>query len=74
MSASGGKAAVHPWLVRRIKQVAYRMSALIESGHSNAWKLEVLTGSFRPKAAVRRGAQQVLVREIPIFHMRKTLK
>jgi hypothetical protein len=53
MSASGGKAAVHPWLVRRIKQVANRMSALIESGHSNAWKLQVLTGSFRPEADVQ---------------------
>jgi hypothetical protein len=30
------------------------MSALIECGHSNAWELEVLTGSFRPKAAVEK--------------------
>jgi hypothetical protein len=29
------------------------MPALIESGHSNAWKLEVLTGSFRPEADTR---------------------
>ena len=28
---------------------------------------------FRPRAAIRRGAQQVLVRKIPILHMRKTL-
>jgi hypothetical protein len=28
------------------------MSALIESGHSNAWEFEFLTGSLRPEAAV----------------------